>query len=166
MSNGDFVHPTPVTAWQLIGGVISIVAVMVVALWTVVTNENANNKAITDDLRTNYTTGREHTDLVNRVSREVERASLDNKRIEEVVKTVHETTLTRAEFSVWKIERTRNIDLMQKQIEGMTSRVEQVVRDRASVESIASIQKQIDQLAKQIGDLTAREDQRHIGKDR
>lgn len=160
--NGDYVHPTPVTAWQLIGATISVIGLMVLAGWTIVTYTGQNIKAVADDLKANYVTTREHNDLVNRINREVARADADNNRNEREIKTVHETTLPRTEFEIWQRERTRTIDAMQKQIDASGTRIEQMIRNRASVESIAGIQKQIDQLMKQLETLAVREDQRHL----
>lgn len=150
-TNGT-VHPTPVTAWQLIGGVISIVAVMVVALWTVF-------KAITD----NYVTNSRHDDLVSRLNREVQRASEDNSRLEATTRRLHDDNLSRPEFKAWQDERTKTIDRLIADQDKMSTKVEQTARDRASIDAIVALQRQIDDLSKRVEAIAVREDMRHIG---
>jgi len=166
MANGkysqDAVQPTTVTAWQLIGSVIVIFAVMVSALWTIVTNENNNNRAIIDELHNNYTTHAQHNDLAGRLDREVIRADGEHRRMNEDLRRLHDDNIPRSEFKAWQEERTKTIDRLIADLHDATTRVETVIRDRASVDSLLAVQRQLDALGKRIDEISIREDQRHI----
>lgn len=101
----DYVHPTAITAWQLIGAVTGVFVIMVIAAWTIITNEAANNKAITDDLKLNYVTKSNHEDLVNRFVREV-------SRVDELARD----SLPRNEYNAWRLEHEKAIKAMQAEL--------------------------------------------------
>jgi biopolymer transport protein ExbB/TolQ len=137
--------------WKLVGSVITMIAILVTALWTVVTNENVNNRQIVDELHSNYTTKQAHNDLERR---------LDGAIAEE--DRSHAQSLSKAEFNAWRIERDKLIDRIQTDIANSSTKLEQIIRDRASVDSLISLQRQIDAMEKRIDRISEREDRRHI----
>ena len=57
----------------------------------------------------------------------------DLKKIQQDLRRLHDDNLPRSEFKVWQEERTKTIDKLMADVDKTTTRVEQVVRDRASV---------------------------------
>lgn len=142
----DYVHPTAVTAWQLIGTVLGVFAVIVFAAWTIITNEAQNNRQITDEFK-NYVTTANHNDLVNRYTDFRNDTKSDIARM-----------LTRQAFEDFLKERNKLINRMQDDIKGAVTKVEQGLRETASKDTMTGMQGQIDELRKQL-------QQRYVTKD-
>ena len=71
-------------------------------------------------------------------------------RLLDEMRRIDDTHLSRAEFKLWQEERTKTIDRLISDQDKVSTKVEQAVRDRASVESFNAIQRQIDALREDI----------------
>ncbi len=139
MSADETVHPTAVTAWQLIAAAISVMGVMGLSLWTIVTDQNAANDKLAVEFRTGYVNKSQHQDLADRLTREV-------GRVDDLGKVM----LPRAEFDRWNTEHERALAALKKRLDVLeqnyvtNKEFENVVNERGK--QIDSIRSRLDSL--------------------
>lgn len=131
--NGGAVRPTVITAWQLIGVAITVMATLGVSMWTIITDQNRANESILNELHSNYVPKSQHTDLADRLTREV-------SRVDELAREM----LPRHEFERWLIEREKTIrDLSTRLSETISRREWQTLVDERA-RQIDAIRQRLD----------------------
>lgn len=76
-----------------------------------------------------------------------------NSRFDSILselRRIDDSHLSRNEFKMWQDERTKTVDRLIVDQDKVSTKVEQAVRDRASVESLTALQRQIDALREDI----------------